>query len=112
MKGTKMEERKYYVKENYRFNLDSMHDHVWCCIYDIQDGKCKTVNLMGEEMDEARLYEFKEELEDLSSKASYKVTGKEYGRIKAIADERNLIRYATCLNSGMSEEEAGLAFFD
>lgn len=105
-------ERKYYVKENYRFNLDSMHDHVWCCIYDIQDGLCKTVNLMGEEMNEDRLYEFLEELEELMSVAHGKVTGKEYGRIKAISDERNMIRYATCISKGMSERDASYAFFD
>ena len=105
-------ERKYWVKMNYRFNLDSMHNHVWCLIYDIEDGLYDSVELLGERMDVDRLYEFKEELEDLMSKAFGKVTGKEYGRIKAISDERNMIRYATCLNNGMSERDAGYAFFD
>lgn len=102
--------RKYYVKESYRFNLDSMHDHIWCCIFDVEDGICETVELMGEAMNLDRLYEFKEEVENLQCVAWGKVTGKEYGRIKAISDERNLIRYATCLSKGMSEEDAAYAF--
>lgn len=107
------EVRKYFVKSNYKFNLSSMIDHVWCCIYDIQDGKMKSVNLMGEEMDEDRLYEFKDELDELLSYAlSGRVTGKEYGRIKAISDERNMIRYNICLSKGMDENDAALAFFD
>lgn len=90
-----------------------MYTHVWCCIYDIEDGKCETVNLMGKEMDITRLEEFREEVSDLLGKAMYgKVTGKEYGRIKDICAERNLIRYATCLASGMSEDRAAYAFFD
>ena len=105
-------QRKYYVKENYRFNLDSMHTKVWCCIDDIRDGLYKTVHLMGEEMDEDRLYEFLEELEELMFVSQGKVTGKEYGRIKAISDERNMIRYVTCISKGMSERDAGYAFFD
>ena len=107
-----MEQRKYYVKMNYRFNLDSMHDHIWCAIYDIEDGVCEKVHLMGEEMDLDRLYEFLEEVSDLQSKAFGKVTGKEYGRIKAISDERNMIRYATCRAHGMNESDAQYAFFD
>lgn len=102
--------RKYYVKESYRFNLWSMHDHIWCCIYEVEDGNCNEVELMGERMDLDRLYQFKEEVEDLMAVANGKVTGKEYGRIKAISDERNLIRYATCLSKGMSEEDASYAF--
>lgn len=109
---TKKEERKYYVKANYRFNIDSMIDHVWCAIYDIQDGKCKSVDLMGERMDVKKLYNFLYELHDLQSKYMYKVTGREYGRIKAISDARNMIRYCQCMNSGMSEKDAGYAFFD
>ena len=107
-----MEERKYLVKENYRFNLDSMINLVHCCIYDIEDGKTEKVELLGEEMDIPRLEQLLEELYDLNSKAYYRVTGKEYGRIKQISDERNLIRYIKCINAGMSENDASLAFFE
>ena len=106
-------ERKYFVKMNYRTNLDSMYTHIWCLIYDIRDGLYDSVELMGETMDEERLDEFREEVGELLAIAtSRKVTGKEYGRIKAISDERNMIRYARCLEAGMSERDAGYAFFD
>ena len=104
--------KKYFVKMNYRFNLDSMRTHVLNLIDDIRDGKSETVELMGETMDEDRLEEFKDELEDLSWKAYYPVCGKDYGRIKEISDERNMIRYATCIANGIDENDASSAFFD
>lgn len=104
--------RKYFVKANYRFNLDSMREHVWCILYDMRDGLYDKVNLMGETMDVDKVENFLEELEDLESKAFGKVTGKEYGRIKAISDERNMIRYTKCIASGMDEDKAAYAFFD
>ena len=105
-------ERKYWVKMNYRFNLDSMNTHLWCIIYDMRDGLYDTVQIMGETMDLDRVEEFREEVEDLMGKMFGKVTGKEYGRIKAISDERNMIRYCTCLANGMDESKAAYAFFD
>ena len=104
--------KKYYVKQNYLFNLDSMRVHVMNLVDDIRDGKFETVELMGETMDEYRLEEFKEEIEGLMWKAWYPVCGKDYGRIKSISDERNRIRYATCIANGMSESDAGSCFFD
>ena len=104
--------KKYFVKHNYRFNLDSMRIHVMNMIDDIRDGEYETVELMGEKMNEDRLEEFKEEIEDLMTKAYGPVCGKDYGRIKAISDERNMIRYTTCMSKGMSERDAALAFFD
>ena len=104
--------KKYYVKQNYRFNMDSMRVHVMNLIDDIRDGEFETVELMGETMDEYRLEEFKEEIEDLLTKAWHPVCGKDYGRIKAISDERNMIRYITCKAKGMDESDAGSCFFD
>ena len=49
--------KKYFVKHNYRFNLDSMRIHVMNMIDDIRDGEYETVELMGEKMDEDRLEE-------------------------------------------------------
>ena len=106
-------ENKYWVKMNYRFNLDSMYTHVRCLMYDMEEGLYDTVELMGETMNYDRLEEFLEETGKLLLKATTgKVTGKEYGRIKAINDERNMIRYATCIEKGMREEDASYAFFD
>lgn len=104
--------KKYYVKHNYRFNLDSMLTHVINLIDDIRDGEFETVELMGEIMDCDRLEEFKEEVEDLLCKAYYPVCSKDYGRIKAISDERNMIRYVTCKAKGMDESDASSCFFD
>ena len=104
--------KKYFVKLNYRFNLDSMLTHVMNMIDDIRDGQYDEVTLMDEKMDYDRLIEFKDEVEDLLMKSYYPVCGKDYGRIKAISDARNMIRYATCMSNGMSEREAALAFFD
>lgn len=66
-----MQAKKYFVKMNYRFNLDSMRTHVLNLIDDIRDGKFETVKLMGEAMDEDRLEEFKDEIEYLMSKMYY-----------------------------------------
>lgn len=107
-----MQAKKYFVKMNYRFNLDSMRIHVMNLIDDIRDGVVQTVTLMGETMDEDRLVEFKDEIEDLMSKMYYPVCSKDYGRIKAISDERNMIRYTTCIAKGANENDAALAFFD
>ena len=104
--------KKYPVKMNYRFNLDSMRTLVLNMIDAIRDGKFRTVKLMGEAMDEERLEAFKDELEELMSKAWYPVCGKDYGRIKEISDARNMIRYATCLTYGMHESDASSCFFD
>ena len=104
--------KTYYVKHNYRFNLDSMRTHVMNLIDDVRDGEIDKVEIMGEVMDIDRLEEFKEEIEDLMTKAYGPVCGKDYGRIKAISDERNMIRYITCTAKGMDERDAGYCFFD
>lgn len=108
-----MNERKYFVRMNWRFNLDSMMDSLWLVLHDMEDGTIQTAEIMGEEMDYDAVWNFREEVGELLSKATCgKVTGKEYGRIKAISDERNMWRYSKCLEAGMSEEDAALAFFD
>lgn len=104
--------KKYYVKQNYRFNLDSMLVRVMNLIDDIRGGEFETVELMGETMDVWRLEDFKEEIEDLIAKAYGQVCGKDYGRIKAISEARNAIRYSACKANGMSEADAGYCFFD
>lgn len=107
--------RKYYVKQSWIFNLESMHDRVWCMIDDIREGKLtcpfdvagKTIN------DEDDLMELLNEAGELEWRAkSGKVTGKEYGRIKKIVEWRVMARYATCLASGMDERRAGVCFED
>lgn len=109
------EERKYFVKESMIFNLESMHDKLFVIEMDLDEKKLsfpleiagKTIN------DYDDLYTLKEEADKLQWIAkSRKVTGKEYGRIKAISDWRNMARYTTCLANGMSEKDAGYCFAD
>lgn len=105
-----MEERKYYVKAAYRTNLDSMLTKVECYDYDMRDGEYDTVEIMGKIYDVVTIEELKDELRRLIYVSSGKVTGKEYGRIKAISDYRDLIRYSTCIAKGMDESRAAYAF--
>ena len=107
-------ERKYFVKESWLFNLESMHDRIWCLIYDMRENKIalpfevagKTIN------DEDDLLSLMDEAEELQFKAHGKVTGKEYARIKEIVSWRVNARYAACMAAGMDEADAGRCFED
>lgn len=108
-------ERKYFVKSSWIFNLESMSDHVHCIIYDAEDGKFEfPIEVAGKMMKSI------EDLEDLLEEChklewiakSRKVTGKEYGRIKAIVNYRVYARYARCIASGVDESRAGACFAD
>ena len=107
-------ERKYYVKESWLFNLESMHDKIWCLVYDVRDNKIllpfevagKTINGEGD------LFDLMNEVDDLTGMARRKVTGKEYGRIREVVGWRVNARYAACMASGMDEAKAGQCFED
>ncbi len=108
-------ERKYHVKESWIFNLESMHDKLWCISYDIRDGKVELpMTIAGTTINnEDDLWSLKDELywlEDIAK--SRKVTGKEYGRIKQIVEWRVQVRYNVCMASGMSERDAGRCMED
>lgn len=105
-----MEARKYFVKHGMRFNLDSMRTKVLNLRDDMRDGTITKVELLGKVYDEDSIDDFIAELEDLMYKAMDRVTGKEYGRIKAISEARDIMRYATCLAAGMDERDAGYCF--
>lgn len=109
-------EKRYMVKESWIFNLESMHDKVWCLREDVREGHInlpftvagKTINNeddLSDLMDEAATLEWK-------AKSSKGVTGKEYGRIKEIVAWRVEARYARCMASGMNEADAGKCFED
>lgn len=109
------DERKYLIKESWIFNLESMHDKLYCVIYDIQDGKLQLpVSICGKKI------ESEEDVMDLIDEAgnlewiakSRRVTGKEYGRIKELVTWRVEQRYATCMANGMDERDAGECFDD
>lgn len=108
------DERKYFVKESWLFNLESMHDKIWCLIYDVRENRIalpfevagKTIN------DEGDLSELMDEAAELQYKAHGRVTGKEYGRIKEIVAWRVNARYGACLAAGMDEATAGRCYED
>lgn len=110
-----MTAKTYFVNQRLIFNLESMNDKIWCLIYDVQDGErqlpievagriCRTEDDLFAVKDECNRFE--------AIAKSRKVTGKEYGRIKEIADWRIGVRYATCLANGMSEHDAGACWRD
>lgn len=111
---TDANERKYFIKESWLFNLESMHDRIWCLSYDIDEHRIelpftvagKTINGTGD------LWELMDEVDELSFKARGKVTGKEYGRIKEIVAWRINARYTACMAAGMDEADAGRCFED
>ena len=109
-----VKEKRYPVKESYLFNLESMHDKVWCMIYDVREGKIQTPFTVAKTTinSEDDLFTLLDEAETLRCKASRPVTGKDYGRIKDIVEWRVEERYVRCMASGMSEAEAGKCFED
>ena len=109
-----LKEKRYPVKESYIFNLESIHDKVWCLIYDLGDGEIKApFTVAGKTVnDESDLFDILDEAETLRSKASRPVTGKDYGRIKELVGWRVEQRYLACMNAGMDEREAGKCFED
>lgn len=105
----------YHIKEGWIFNLEAMHDKLWCLIYDLRDGNLTLpIQIAGTDINsEEDLYALQEESENLEWIAkSRKVTSKEYGRIKQLVNWRVEQRYATCLANGMAENQAGLCFDD
>ena len=107
------DERKYMVKENWIFNLESMHDKLWVIENDLQEGRLQfPFEVAGKQI---KNYDDLEDLRQESYKLEWvaksrKVTGKEYGRIRAIVCWRVVARYNACMAAGMSESEAGKCF--
>ena len=107
------DERKYRVKMDWIFNLEAMHDKLFCILYDIEDGKVQLPisianTTCNDEDDIQNLIDEASNLEWIAK--SRKVTSKEYGRIKEMVQWRVNIRYLNCMASGMSEAEAGKCF--
>lgn len=109
------EVKKYWVKQSWIFNLEAMHDKLFCIQLDLDEGKLLfPIEIAGTEIhDYDDLQDLVTECEELEWTAkSGKVTGKQYGRIKAIVEWRVNQRYVTCLNRGMKESDAGQCFED
>lgn len=109
------EVKKYWVKQSWIFNLESMQDKLAVMEMDIDDGELSfPLEIAGTTVhDYGELSDLKDECGELEWAAkSGKVTGRQYGRIKAIVAWRVGARYATCLANGMSEADAGQCFKD
>lgn len=97
--------KKYRVNESENFNLHSMHDHLYCRLYECIEEK---------RFDEVeKIEELLEEVEMLIDKApciGSLVDWTTLKRIREIRDERNLIRYNRAKSNGANELEASNAF--
>lgn len=107
-------DKKYWVKESYKFNLEAMHDKLWCIIYDVRDGKLDCpFDILGKTINgESDLIELMDECSNLADQSWRPVDGKTYARIKEVVNWRVTQRYLACVNSGMSESDAGRCFED
>lgn len=109
------ETRKYLVKEDWIFNLESMHDKLYYIKYNLEDGNLNfPLTIAGTKVaNDDDLYRLIEECETLEWIAkSRRVTGSEYERIKEIVTWRVTQRYLQCLANGMTERDAGKCFSD
>lgn len=106
--------RKYFVKESWIFNLESMQGRLECIEMDLDEGTktfpFEVANTHIKDYDD--LHNLIEECSNLEWAAkSGRVTGREYGRIKEIVNWRVGARYMACLNNGMNEADAGRRCF-
>lgn len=105
--------KTYYCNESMKFNLDSAYTLVTNIWFDyVQEVRTNPMVIFGRTIrNDLDAYDLREEIANLALKAQFsKVTGKEYGRIKEIQQERQIIRYSKCIESGMDESRASYAF--
>lgn len=95
---------KYYpVSERILFGLESMIDK---CSFWLT---CERENFTTEQLDE--IDSLRDECYRLYGKArSGWLSGKDYGKAKEITVKREAIRYSVCINAGMDEKKASMAF--
>ena len=96
--------KKYRVNASEHFNLMSMHDHLKCVEIDMIEGVIPWNNDVIDRIDEV------ENLLDKAYCVGALVDWSTLKRIREITDERQMIRYNKCLQNGMKEKDAGLAF--
>lgn len=101
--------KKYRVNESEHFNLYSMYDKLMCIELDMQEAPAHTYSEKQWNEIENRI----EEVEELMKKAycvGALVDWPTLKRIREIKQERQLIRYSTCIACGVSEKDAAMAF--
>ena len=102
--------KKYRVNESEHFNLYSMYDRLKCIEIDMQEAPAHTYTEKQWDELEAKITE----LENLMGKAycvGALVDWPTLKRIREIKEERQLIRYNTCMAQGASEKDAAMAFY-
>lgn len=93
-----MKQVSFKQTESALFNLDSLRTKLWNEWYETNDDA---------------LQERIEEIENLFSKVQRgRMTSKEWNRVQELVAERQMQRYATCLNNGLDERIAAGAFED
>lgn len=95
--------KKYRVNSSELFNLYSMYEHLKCMEIDaIETGKWP-------EGLEGRIEEVETLMDKVQGGGSL-IDWPTLKRIREIKNERQMIRYNTCLSKGATEEDAALAF--
>lgn len=99
-----MATKKYRVNSSEHFNLFSMYEKLKCMEIDMNEGVIPY---------DEKLFDRIEEIENLMDAAPFVgslVDWPTLKRIREIKEERQMIRYATCLAQGTPENEAALSF--
>lgn len=100
--------KKYRVNSSEHFNLFSMYEKLKCEEIDFEEGTIQWDEKKYDELQD-RIAEV-EKLMDAAPWVGSLVDWPTLKRIREIKDERQMIRYATCLAQGTQEREAAMAF--
>lgn len=101
--------KKYRVSASEHFNLLSMYDKLKCQEIDMNEAPAHTYT----EDQWNALYDRLDEINHLMEEAycvGALVSWQTLKRIREIKEERQMIRYNTCMAQGASENDAALAF--
>lgn len=103
--------KRYPVKHSILFNLDSMRTHLICAKDELLE-TCKDDSLEGKMDGLIAELESLEELMQAIWGHRNTATWPELKRAREISEQRNLLRYTTCMAAGMDESDAAQAFFE
>lgn len=96
--------KKYRINSTEHFNLFSMYEHLKCIEIDMDEGTIPYDEKVLDRIEEV------EKLMDAAPWVGSLVDWPTLKRIREIKDERQMIRYTTCLAKGDSEKDAAIAF--
>ena len=99
-----MASKKYRINSSEHFNLYSMYEKLKCVEIDMQEGAIPWDDKVLDRIEEV------ERLMDAAPYVGSLVDWPTLKRIREIKEERQMIRYATCLADGTPESEAAMAF--